>query len=144
MADRHGNDGSDRLWCERESCEKPQRDRRSLCRSLCALDDLDLWIAADRLFRKCGSIGNTNRQPAVHPYPVWVLSECHGMGRGVVAQRGSARLVAISRLIEKRKGKCSCLRSSPSSPQCLRLPSLSSLSSPRPSRIHSASKGRSR
>src|SRR5712672_3656918 len=144
MACCHGNDGQDRLWFKRNAGAQSGNYHHRVHRSLCDPAHLDpRRYPIDRLSRRRDGIASADRQPAVQPHPVRVLSRADGVGRAVVARQEPARVDTLSPLtclaVNSQIRSFSCLRPLPSSPSCLQSRSRSSSSSPRPSQIRSAS-----
>src|SRR6266478_7182741 len=93
MACCHGNDGPDRLWFERNAGAQSGNYHHRLHHSLRDPAHLDpRRCPADRLSRRRDGIALADRQPAVQPHPVRVLSRADGVGRSLVARQKLARV----------------------------------------------------
>src|SRR5712672_1596022 len=100
MACCHGNDGQDRLWFKRNAGAQSGNYHHRVHRSLCDPAHLDpRRYPIDRLSRRRDGIASADRQPAVQPHPVRVLSRADGVGRAVVARQELARGDALATLM---------------------------------------------
>src|SRR5437899_7055331 len=99
MAGGHGIDGQDRLRFERDLGAKPWDNHHRVHRALFRAADFDPWCDPfDRLSRRCDGLARTDRQPAVYPHPVRILSWADSVGRIVVARPESAYAAAVPAL----------------------------------------------
>jgi len=100
VACRHGNDGQDRLWFERNSGAKP-RVMTLVCTILYAIPPTSILGAILLTGYLGGAMASHLRigSPPVQPHPVRVLFSPDGVGRAVVARQELARGDALATLM---------------------------------------------